>query len=99
MRAAAAEEALDQLAAELREIDDTIAAAVSSDPLAELASIEDVRQWWEGQTLARHRAVVETLFETLEICPVGKGKRVTTTDEAAATMLYKLRGKQQEPSA
>lgn len=82
-----AEEALDELADELRAVDAEIARAVASDPLAELVGIDDARAWWfdEDRTLARRRAVVEALM-TVVIHPVGAGKRITTLEAAAETV-------------
>lgn len=82
-----AEEALDDLAHQLRAVDAEIARAVASDPLAELVGVEDARAWWfdEDRTLARRRAVVETLM-TVVIHPVGAGKRITTFEAAAETI-------------
>lgn len=82
-----AEEALDELADELRAVDAEIARAVASDPLAELVGVDDARAWWfdEDRTLARRRAVVEALM-TVVIHPVGAGKRITTLEAAAETV-------------
>lgn len=82
-----AEEALDDLADELRAVDAKIARAVASDPLAEVVGAEDARAWWfdEERTLARRRTVVEALM-TVVIHPVGAGKRITTFEAAAETV-------------
>ncbi|GAA1483648.1 recombinase family protein [Brachybacterium fresconis] len=82
-----AEEALDDLNHQLRAVDTEIARAVTSDPLAELVGVADARAWWhdEERTLARRRAVVETLM-TVVIHPVGAGKRITTLAAAADTV-------------
>lgn len=77
-----ADESLTSIAGELQAIDDQIARAVLNDPLAELALVDDVREWWGGATLARRRLLVETLM-VVRIHPVGHGKRVTTLDGAA----------------
>lgn len=78
-----AEEALDDLADQLRAVDAEIARAVASDPLAELVGIDDARAWW--LTLTRRRAVVEALM-TVVIHPVGRGRRITTFEAAAETV-------------
>ncbi|WP_193107491.1 hypothetical protein [Brachybacterium sp. FME24] len=85
-----AEEALDDIAEQLRAVDTEIARAVASDPLAELVGVADARAWWhdEERTLARRRAVVETLM-TVVIHPVGAGKRITTLAAAADTVEIK----------
>lgn len=81
----AAEEALDALASDLRAVNDRIALAVRQDPLADLVGVGDVRAWWEGATLARRRAVIDALM-TVEIRPVGNGRRVTTLEAATETV-------------
>lgn len=82
-----AEEALDDLADQLRAVDAEIARAVASDPLAELVGIDDARAWWfdAERTLTRRRAVVEALM-TVVIHPVGRGRRITTFEAAAETV-------------
>ncbi|WP_104086314.1 recombinase family protein [Arthrobacter sp. GMC3] len=81
----AAEQALDDLANELRTVNAQIAKAIVRNPLAELAGVEDVRAWWEKSTLARRRAIVDLLMVVV-INRVGYGRRVTTLDTAAATI-------------
>nr|WP_246483000.1 recombinase family protein [Brachybacterium halotolerans] len=78
---------LDELAEELRAVDEQIAALVGADPLADALSGDGARAWWESDstTLARRRAVVETLM-TVVIHRVGNGRRVTTIDEAPETI-------------
>ncbi|WP_143017968.1 recombinase family protein [Microbacterium testaceum] len=80
-----ADESLVSIAHELQSIGDQIALAVLEDPLAEVAAVEDVRDWWMGASLARRRLVVEALM-AVKIHPVGNGKRVTTLSGAAATI-------------
>lgn len=82
-----AEEALDDLADQLRAVDAEIARAMAVDPLAELVGVKDVRAWWhsEERTLARRRSIVEALM-TVVIHPVGYGKRITTLEAAADTV-------------
>lgn len=80
-----AEEALDELAAEIRRVNDQIGRIHNQDPLAEVVDSDDVRQWWKAATLARRRTVVGELM-TVVIYPVGKGKRVTTIAAAAGTV-------------
>lgn len=72
-----AEEALDDLAEQLRSVDAEIALVVAIDPLAELFGVKDARAWWhdDERTLARRRSVVEALM-TVIIHPVGYGKRI-----------------------
>ena len=85
MKPAAAEQALDDLAAAIRDVDDEISRALTSDPLAELVGVDDVRAWWKEATLARHRSVISALM-TVAIMPVGYGRRVTDVDGARATV-------------
>lgn len=80
-----AEEALDELAADIRDVDEQIARAVTSDPLAELVGVEDVRAWWDQATLARRRWVIDFLM-TVAIMPVGYGRRITDMDGAKETV-------------
>lgn len=81
----AAEGALDDLARELRAVNNEIAEAVRHDPLADLVGVDDVRAWWDNSTLARRRAVVDMLM-TVVINRVGNGRRITTLDAAAETV-------------
>lgn len=92
---AEAEEALDDLADQLRTVDAEITRAVAIDPLAELVGITDARAWWnsEERTLARHRSVVEALM-TVVIHPVGPGRRITTLDAAAETIEIDWKGRE-----
>ncbi|ACU86381.1 site-specific recombinase, DNA invertase Pin [Brachybacterium faecium DSM 4810] len=82
-----AEQALDELADELRSVNEQIALAVKTDPIAAIVGSDDVRAWWDDETttLARRRAVIETLM-TIVIHPVGSGRRVTTLEAAAETI-------------
>lgn len=82
-----AEQALDQLADELRSVNEQIALAVRTDPIAAVVGSDDVRAWWDNEatTLARRRAVVETLMKVV-IHPVGNGRRITTVAAAAETI-------------
>lgn len=80
-----AEEALDELASEIRDVDDKIARAVTNDPLAELVGVEDVLAWWDEATLARRRSVIDVLM-TVAIMPVGYGRRITDMDGAKETV-------------
>ncbi len=72
-----AQDRLDELGAQLREVDARVAAAVSRSPLADLVDAPDVRGWWNAATLARRRAVVELLLD-VAIKPVGPGRRPST---------------------
>lgn len=81
----AAEDALDELARELAVVNQQIADAISKDPLAEVAASDDARAWWEAATLARRRAVIETLMDIV-IHPVGNGKRLRTFEEIVPTL-------------
>lgn len=87
MRPSSAEEALDELSKELRTVNDEIAWAVRSDPLADPLGSGNARAWWDDATttLARRRSVVETLMSVV-IHPVGNGKRITTLSAAADTI-------------
>lgn len=84
-RLADAQERLDNIEEHLRTVDSQIASAVSRSPLAELIGVEDVRAWWNAATLARKRSIVEFLM-TVAICPVGKGRRVTSWHAVAGTV-------------
>ena len=70
----AAEEALDELTAELGQVEEQISVAAARDPLADVVTSDDARAWWEGATLSRRRAVIETLMDIV-IRPVGPGSR------------------------
>lgn len=89
-----AEEALDDLAEQLRAVDVEIAQAVSIDPLVELVGIKDVRGWWHDpeRTLARRRSVVEALM-TVIIQPVGPGRRIITLDAASERVEIAWKGR------
>lgn len=84
-RLADAQDRLDNIEEQLRTVDSEIASAVSRSPLAELIGVEDVRAWWNAATLARKRSIVEFLM-TVAICPVGKGRRVTSWEAVAETV-------------
>lgn len=71
--------------AELAEVTASINAALAVDPFAAVVATEDVRAAWDGLTLARKRRIVSELF-VLVIRPVGKGMRVTTLEQAAASV-------------
>lgn len=71
--------------AELAEVTATIGAALAVDPFASVVSADDIRAAWDGLTLARKRRIVSELF-VLVIRPVGKGVRVTTLEQAAASV-------------
>lgn len=71
--------------AELAEVTGTIGAALAVDPFASVVSADDIRGAWDGLTLARKRRIVSSLF-VLVIRPVGKGVRVTTLEQAAASV-------------
>lgn len=68
-------------------MNEQIARAVWTDPIAAVVGSDDGRAWWddEATTLARRRAVVETLM-TVVIHPVGKGRRIATLEAAAETI-------------
>lgn len=71
--------------AELAEVTATIGAALAVDPFASVVSADDIRAAWDGLTLARKRRIVSSLF-VLVIRPVGKGVRVATLEQAAASV-------------
>lgn len=71
---------------EIRVIDAQIAGAYSTDPLAELVDSDDVRELWGSLTLARKQVVINALFTSVTIHPVGKGKRVTSLKDVAPTV-------------
>ncbi|WP_067247125.1 recombinase family protein [Microbacterium resistens] len=73
-RLAVAQDRLEELEEQLREVDTVIAKAAERHPLADLIGVEDVRAWWESRTLARQRAIVQLLM-TVVIKPVGMGRR------------------------
>lgn len=81
----AAEQALDEIAAEMRDLDAQIASAVRVTPFADLVGVKDVRAWWADATLARRQGIVKMLM-TVEIRPVGYGRRVTTMERASETV-------------
>lgn len=85
MSAAEADESLVEIATELEEISDRIALAVRESPLAELLGVDDVRAWWENATLGRRRLIIGELM-SVNIKPVGHGRRVTTLDGVANTV-------------
>lgn len=84
-RLADAQDRLEDLEERLRTVDSEIASAVSMSPFADLVGVEDVRAWWDAKTLARRRAIVEFLV-SVAICPVGKGRRVTSWEAVAETV-------------
>jgi DNA invertase Pin-like site-specific DNA recombinase len=61
------------------------AAALADDPMAQLVGADDIREAWEGLTLARRRRVIRELL-VIVMRPVGKGRRVLTLEDAAATV-------------
>jgi DNA invertase Pin-like site-specific DNA recombinase len=71
--------------AELAEVTATIGAALAVDPFASVVTSSDVRAAWDALTLARKRRIVSELFAVV-IRPVGKGVRVTTLEQAAASV-------------
>lgn len=81
---------VDELSAEIARVDAQIAQAMNRDPLAEAATGDDVRGWWQAATLARRRAVVEALMLVV-IHPVGHGRRVRTLETAAETVTIEWR--------
>lgn len=85
MRPEAAREALAGLSVELQSVNGAIASAVNFDPLADIATADDVRAVWERLTLERRRAVVEALCVPL-VRSIGKGRTATTLGEAEATV-------------
>ena len=77
--------------AEIRELDEALAVALQADPLAEIVTSDDVRGLWESMTTARRRAVLGALLHSIEVHPVGKGRRVVSVEatEATVTMGWK----------
>lgn len=71
--------------AELAEVTATIGAALAVDPFASVVSADDIRAAWDSLTLAQERRIVSSLF-VLVIRPVGKGVRVITLEQAAASV-------------
>lgn len=71
--------------AELAEVTATIGAALAVDPFASVISSNDVRAAWDALTLARKRRIVSELFVVV-VRPVGKGVRVTSLEQAAASV-------------
>lgn len=84
-------EALDSLIDQLRVVDAQISRAVEREPLADLVGIADIRAWWDSASLARRRGVVDRLM-SVEIQPIGKGRRVLTLEAAAETVTLTPRG-------
>jgi hypothetical protein len=80
-----AQDRLDDIEEQLRTVDSEITSAVSRSPFADLVGVEDVRAWWDAKTLARRRAIIEFLM-SVAICPVGKGRRVTSWEAVAETV-------------
>lgn len=72
---AEAEAVLEPLDAELGTIRESLAAAYSVDPLADVLDAADVRSHWKGLSLSRQRAVLASLFAPI-IRPPGNGWRV-----------------------
>jgi site-specific DNA recombinase len=70
---------------EIEGIDAQLSAALAIDPLASMVTSEDSRIAWEGLSLARRRAVIRELLIPI-IGPVGKGVRVLTLEDAAASV-------------
>lgn len=70
---------------ELAEVTASISAALAVDPFASVVTASDVRAAWDALTLARKRRIVSELF-VLVVHPVGKGVRVTTLEQAAASV-------------
>lgn len=84
-RIEAARKSLDELDEELRQVNEQIAEVLDREPLAELAEVEDIRQWWEDASLSQRRAVVQMLMVPT-IHPVGMGKRVDSLERAMETV-------------
>ncbi|WP_181158553.1 recombinase family protein [Leucobacter massiliensis] len=84
-RLAAAQDRLEELEEQLREVDAVIAKAAERHPLADLMGVEDVRAWWESRTLARQRAIVQLLM-TVVIKPVGMGHRPRRPQDVLASL-------------
>lgn len=84
-RLAAAQDRLADIEEKLRTVDSEITSAVGLTPFADLVGVEDVRAWWDAKTLARRRAIVDLLM-SVAICPVGKGRRVTSWEAVAETV-------------
>lgn len=81
----AAKPALDALEDEQRTVTRKIEEILAREPLAELAAVDDVRQWWEDASLGRRRAVVQMLMEPV-IHPLGMGKRANTMKTVIGTV-------------
>ncbi|KTS03571.1 hypothetical protein [Microbacterium testaceum] len=71
--------------AELAEVTAHIGAALAVDPFASVLTASDARAAWDALTLARKRRIMSELFVVV-IRPVGKGVRVTTLEQAAASV-------------
>ena len=69
---------------ELVEIRSALAEVARIDPVAEIASVADVRAKWSELSLARKQAIIEALVIVV-MHPVGKGKRVLTLVDAERT--------------
>lgn len=79
---------LQKLGSDLSAVDQRIAQAVQRDPLSELATIDDVRAWWEKASLTRRRAVVSRFLE-ITIHRVGGGFRATELQDLHGTVAIK----------
>lgn len=77
--------ALDDLAAQKRDIDSQIANAVKISPMSELIGVQDVRAWWADASLARRQGMIKLLM-AVEIRPVGYGRRIASLEAAAETV-------------
>jgi DNA invertase Pin-like site-specific DNA recombinase len=80
-----AQDRLDDIDEQLRTVDSEINSAVSLSPFADLVGVEDVRAWWDAKTLARRRAIIVFLVD-VAICPIGKGRRLTSWEAVGETV-------------
>ncbi|MFD1720936.1 recombinase family protein [Amnibacterium endophyticum] len=87
-----------QLDARLKRVDEDIAQASRTDPLAKfvgdnLAKESSVLERWEQLGLHQKRAIVTALFEKIELRSIGPGARVRSAREAGETIILRWRDK------
>lgn len=87
----AAKPALDKIKAERETTERRIAEAMRKSPLPPSALEDDIREWWAGAGLEQRRLVVDTLM-TVEIQPLGMGRRVRALADVPETVTITWKG-------
>lgn len=82
---------VDELDAELAQVDAALGDALRADPLAEFVTGDDVRGLWESMNMNRRRTVLAALLQAVEVRPVGKGRRIVSVDDIEPTVLMRWR--------